>query len=378
MRKLSMALIVFILLLTGCSPNFSKEEEITQGKDDSKKTAIIPKYQISDQYYRTILPFEPSQSRGLTVNRLNTRYDIDEFETGLMRVAHNHFDPEKYLFQEGQYLDKNTVLKWLRRESEDSEGLNPADTGEGSVADRNEQNPRYLAQILEHNYLEKDQKGTAKLSGVVIGLAMNSVHYYKREQYGPDYSVNISDEQIEKEGKRMAEIVLGRLRQIEGLEEVPITIALFKQQSRSSIVPGHYFAYAHAGKGSNRLGSWNKIDEKYVLFPSEQAREKHREDYTSFQNFKEDVEKYFPNFNGVVGTAFYAEDQLRKLTIDITIQFYGKAETIGFTQYVTGLVMQHFPDYINVDVSISSVGGIEALIVRKAGESTPFVHIFDS
>ena len=71
-------------------------------------------------------------------------------------------------------------------------------------------------------------------------------------------------------------------------------------------------------------------------------------------------------------------DQLRKLTIDITIQFYGKAETIGFTQYVTGLVMQHFPDYINVDVSISSVGGIEALIVRKAGESTPFVHIFDS
>ena len=165
MRKLSMAIIVFILLLTGCSPNFSKEEEITQGKDDSKKTAIIPKYQISDQYYRTILPFEPSQSRGLTVNRLNTRYDIDEFETGLMRVAHNHFDPEKYLFQEGQYLDKNTVLKWLRRESEDSEGLNPADTGEGSVADRNEQNPRYLAQILEHNYLEKDRKRNSKTFG---------------------------------------------------------------------------------------------------------------------------------------------------------------------------------------------------------------------
>ena len=88
MKKLAALVIAFVLLLTGCAPNFSKEE-ITQGKDESKKTAIIPKYQISDQYYRTILPFEPSASRGLTLNQLNTRYDVDEFEVGLMRVAQN-------------------------------------------------------------------------------------------------------------------------------------------------------------------------------------------------------------------------------------------------------------------------------------------------
>lgn len=376
MRKLSMAIIAFILLLAGCAPNFSKEEEILQEQDDSTKTAIIPKYQISDQYYRTILPFEPSASRGLTVNRLNTRYDIDEFETGLMRVAQHNYSPDKYLFQEGQYLDKDTVQSWLGRKSGDNAGLNPEDTGEGDPQTRNEKNPIYLAQILEHNYLVSED-GTAKLGGVVIGLAMNSVHYYRKEQYGPIFEVKIEDKKIEEEGKRIAQEVVSRLRQTKGLEEVPITIALFKQESRSSIVPGNFFAYANAGKGSSRLGGWNAINEDYVLFPSDEAKDKHRDDLTSFQNFKEDVEEYFPNFNGVVGTAFYADEQLRKISINITIQFYGKAETIGFTQYVTGLVMEHFPNYISVEVSVSSVDGEEALIVKEVDQDKPFVHIYD-
>lgn len=376
MRKLSMAIIAFILLLAGCAPNFSKEEEILQEQDDTTKTAIIPKYQISDQYYRTILPFEPSASRGLTVSRLNTRYDIDEFETGLMRVAQRNYDPNKYLFQEGQYLDKETVQNWLSRKSGDNAGLNPADSGEGDAQKRNEENPIYLAQILEHNYLVSED-GTAKLGGVVIGLAMNTVHYYRKEQYGPIFEVKIDDKKIEEEGKRIGQEVVSRLRQIKGLEEVPITIALFKQESRASIVPGNFFAYANAGKGSRKLGGWNAIDEDYVLFPSDEAKDKHRADLTSFQNFKEDVEEYFPNFNGVVGTAFYADDQLRKLGIDVTIQFYGKAETIGFTQYVTGLVMEHFPNYISVEVSVSSVDGQEALIVKEVDQDKPFVHIYD-
>ena len=58
-------------------------------------------------------------------------------------------------------------------------------------------------------------------------------------------------------------------------------------------------------------------------------------------------------------------DQLQDLNIDIPIQFYGKTEAIGFTQYVTGLVMEHFPDYISVEVNISSVNGPEALIVKE-------------
>jgi protein involved in sex pheromone biosynthesis len=71
-----------------------------------------------------------------------------------------------------------------------------------------------------------------------------------------------------------------------------------------------------------------------------------------------------------------SNDQLQKLTINITIPFYGKMEVIGFTQYVTGLVMEKFPDYITVNVYISSTGQPESLIVRQAKVNEPFVHIY--
>jgi protein involved in sex pheromone biosynthesis len=388
MKKISIIVMSLLFLLTACAPNFNKKENVVQNKEDAKGNAIIPKYQISDQFYRTILPFEPGEARGLVVNNLNTRYDINEFETGLMRVAQKNFDPTKYLFQEGQYLKKKTVRSWLNRKftpqqlvdeglkETENIGLNPLDDGVGDLKARNEKSPIYLAHILEHNYLLKDDKGNVHLNGVVIGLALNSVYYYQTVQYGATYERKIPLNELEREGKKIAEEVAKRVRGVDGMKDVPVTIALFEQADKASVVPGNFFAYANLSKGSNTLDSWETVDEKYYLFPSTDAEKDHRDDYTFFQNFKQDVEEYFPNFNGVIGKAFYADNQLQEISIDIPIQFYGKAEGVGFTQYVTGLVLEHFPSYVTVEVSISSVNGPEALIVRNAEKAEPFVHIY--
>lgn len=387
MRRLAIMTVALFLFLTGCIPHSQKEEEVIQENDELQETAIIPKYKLGEQYYRTILPFKPSGARGLVVSNLHTRYDILEFETGLMRLAQQSFDPDKYLFQEGQKLDKETVRAWLNRKYTEKQlksrnlneaqnlGLNPIDDEVGNIAERNKKNPIYLAHILEHNYLLKDGENVS-LSGVVIGLALNSVHYYQKEQYGATFSEDIPFNVMESEGKKIAGEVLKRLRQMEGLEDVPITIALFKQQSSTSVVPGNFFTYAHAPKGKAKLDKWEKTNEKYYLFPSREAEKDHLKDVTPFLNFKKDVEDYFPNFNAVVGKAFYFENQLQELNIEIPIQFYGKAEAIGFTQYVTGLVMKHFPLYMTVQVSVTSIDGAEALIVRNRDEEEPFVHIY--
>nr|WP_197969970.1 CamS family sex pheromone protein [Mesobacillus harenae] len=386
-----MAALSIMLLLSGCAPNFQKQEEVVQQKDnDTKEKAIIPKYKISDQYYRTIMPFEAGKARGLVVNNLNTRYDIHEFETGLMRVAQNNFDANQYVFKEGQYLDSGTVRSWLNRkytedqlkeqklDKSDNLGLNPEMPSKGKIEELNKDNPIYLAHILEHNYLVpvQGEKSTYQLGGVVIGLALNTVHYYQKEAYGATFEEKIPREVVEREGKKIAEQVLSRLRGIDELKDVPITIAMFEQKNRTSVIPGNFFAYSHVPKGSSNLGDWENIDEKYVLFPSDNAKADHREDWTLFENFRQDVETYFPNFSGVVGRAFYAEGQMHEMRIDIPIQLYGKAEVIGFTQYVTGLVMERFPDYIAVEVTISSVNGEEALVVRKQGEDEPIVHVY--
>ncbi|WP_141430385.1 CamS family sex pheromone protein [Bacillus sp. 03113] len=381
MKKISMAALILMLLLTGCAPNFQKQEEVVQEKQDTNEKAIIPKYKISDEYYSSILPFKPSEARGLVVGNLNTRYDINEFETGLMRIAQRNFDPNQYFFQEGQYLKKNIVQLWLNRKFTDEQlkangldqkqniGLNPLK--EGNEQADFQKNPIYLAHILEHDYLEKGSDGTVHLGGVVIGLALNSVYYYQTEQYGATYEADVKGK-VEQEGKNIAAEVLKRLREMDDLKNVPITIALFEQKEKSSVVPGNFIAYANASKGSSSLGNWETIDEQYVLFPNGG----NKEDSDRFNKFKQDVEKYFPNFNGVIGKAFYADKNMQQLDIEIPIQFYGKAEAISFTQFVTGKVMEIFPKYITVQVSISSVNGPESLIVRKAEQDEPFVHIY--
>lgn len=57
------------------------------------------------------------------------------------------------------------------------------------------------------------------------------------------------------------------------------------------------------------------------------------------------------------------------------IQFYGKSEIIGFTQYLTGVLINQF-DNINVEVNITSINGPEAMIVKNASEKEPYVHIY--
>lgn len=388
MKKHSILGMVLVLLLAGCAPSFDEEQEVVQDSKDKKETAIIPKYKISDEYYQTILPFKPSNARGLVVSNVNTRYDIEEFENGLMRIAQTQFDPEKYLFQEGQMLDSSTISRWLNREYTEAQlkekglkttenlGLNPIDPGKGDIAKRSEENPIYLAHILEHNYLVKEDNNI-RLGGVVIGLALNSIYYYQKEAYGATYETKIDSDKVEAKGKEIAQEVLNRLRQMDGMKDIPITIALFEQKERSSVVPGNFISFTNINKNSSEISNWEDLKEEFYLFPSTAALEKYRDDVNNFTNFKDEVEQYFPNFNGVIGRAFYMDDQLRNLNIDIPIQFYGNSEAIGFTQYVAGLIMERFPSYIAVQVSITSVNGPEALIVREANQDEPTVHIYE-
>ncbi|MBS4220585.1 CamS family sex pheromone protein [Bacillus sp. FJAT-49711] len=382
-----LAVALATALLSGCVPTFEKNDEVVQDTKDQKEKSIIPNYQISDSYYRTTVPYKVSKTRGMVVSNLNSKYDIDEFETGLMRVAKEHFPTEEYVFQEGQELEKETVSKWLRRKytagqlkelkisEEDNVGLNPVNNEKGSIEEQNEKSPIYLAHILEHDYLIKNEK-TVKLGGIVIGLALNSVHYYQKEKYGATFEQEISHEKLAAEGKKMAEVIIKRLRSDKEIGDVPITIALFEQKKRNAVIPGNFFAYAHANKGSASLTDWKAIDETYYLFPSSVAEEAHRDDVAYFMRFKDDVEKYFPNYNGVIGQAFYKNGEFIKLSIDIPIQLYGEAEIISFTQYATSLVMDHFPDHVMVEVNVTSINGAEALIVRNPGDKEPFVHIY--
>lgn len=377
MKKSSILLLVILLVLSACTPNFGKDEEIVQKTEETTEQAIIPKYKISDEYYRTILPFKSGKARGLVNYTVYNRLDIDEIEMGLMRVAQEHFDPNNYYFQEGQYVTSDMIEDWVGRQSEkNTEGLNPPLNEKTATTEQFRKNPKYLSHVMEHNYLKKDEENKVELGGVVIGLALKSVYNFNEPTMGYPREEAISPAEIEKQGKAIATQVLQRLHGIKALEGVPIVIALFQEKPRESVVPGNFFAKAYISGNSNSISKWEKINERYVLFPSQEGKDSYYDDYTRMINFKSDIEQYFPNFVGVVGRGYYVDDQLQEMTIDIPIQFFGKAEIIGFTEYITGLMLDHFPPYISVQVYITSIDGQEALIRWNGGEEKPFVHIY--
>ena len=401
MKKIALAILSLGLLVSGCSAGIKKDEKVVEKSGSkSKEQAIVPKYSISDDYYKTMFPFEKDSARGIAVQGLNSRLDVDEFETGLMRIAKESFSTKDYLFGGGTILDAQTVQMLVKRKRTDAEqkeledklkkdaakfpniGLNPAlKEGTESLEAKNKATPIYLSNILEHDYyVRKDGKDGqgADLGGVVVGLAMNSVQYFN-EEHGYPREAEISEEEMLKQGQKMAQEILKVMQEKKpAIKNVPVTFAIYRQGPKSSLVPGNFVSYVKLDKGSDTIDSWKPINEKYYLFPSADAKTNKREDSANIDNFKAKMSEYFKgDYTAVVGTGFYKDDELKEMRLEIPVQFNGKAEVIGFTQYVAGLVMAYFPNYMKVQVTIKSIERPEAIIVREAKQDEPFVKILD-
>ncbi|MER1998203.1 MAG: CamS family sex pheromone protein [Lysinibacillus sp.] len=372
LRRFSIGMALVAVLVAGCTPSIGSDQELIQEDTETEvETTIIPSMQLNDSYYKTLVPYKESVARGLVVSNMNTKYNIKEVENGLMRISQNEFPTDEYYFQEGQYIDSDMVKYWVARENQtgdkgsEYQGLNPSSEDKSGnelpPEKKAEKAPIYLAHVVEQNYLTKTSDNKVAIGGVSIGLALNSIYYYQKEQYGEFYEQKIDDAKLEAEGKKIAEEVVDRLRQRVGLEEVPIVVALYKQEPKNSIVPGTYFAYSVADKGKNDLGDWKGINEKFVTFPLNNPEDVYREMNKKFQNFKQDIDKYFSNYTSVIGTGFYQNNTISSLEIEIPIQFYGTSELIGFTQYLTGVMLQQLPNDLVITIEIKSMNGSEGI-----------------
>ena len=415
MKKIMILLLGVLLILTSCAPNTDNDNdknEVMQQEDNNAKqeTSLVPSHKLTKKSYQIPIPYRTSAARGIITKQLGNRLDIDEMEEGLRRHSKSVFDPEDFLFEEGQYLKEDTVYNWLGRkmndkqlkqaketyrkqhdldkdaEVEDSEvlkgALNPSiesfddDADVEDIKQAEEDNPRYLSHILEQNFLKRKDDDTTELAGISIGLALKSVYRYQTEKGGSDHFKKIPEKDIEENGKKIAQTVLERIRKMDGLENVPIMIALYREESQDSPVPGNFIMKTTIPEGDMSIEEWDEIDEDYVLFPSDEAKEDHFETHQVVEDFGNAISDYFPNYVGVIGEGFYNGDELRKLTLEIPLDFYGKGEIIAFTQYVYGLVQENFPVGYDLEIEISSSEQLESVIYREPGEEEPSVHIF--
>ncbi len=385
MKKTVAGLFIIVFVLAGCAPDFGDEQEeavIDESMDDSlSETAIIPKYNLDEENYRVLIDSNLSQARGVITNQVANRLDIDELEEGLRRHSMEVYDPDTYYFQEGQYFTDDILYKWLDRydEEDNPQGLNPeADESkeDEELREEEEDNPKYLSHILEQNYLRKTEDDSVELAGISIGIAMKSVYRFQTGIGEPYLYEDISEKEMLSEANEIAEEVVQRIREMEGIGNVPIMLSIFREESQSSLVPGNFVAKTNVAGDSSSVGEWQDINEENVLFPSNYGKNTYPDVWATLVDFESDIGSYFPNYVSVIGKGFFRNGELRKLTVEIPVSFYGKSELIGFTQYAYGLVLSGFPSDYQLEVNITSGDKQEALIVRDAGEEEGFVHIY--
>lgn len=361
-----------LLLLVGCTS--------LPGTSSSSSSKATKKLQttgkVTDSMYEGVIDngqYKTSQTRGLTTQQSNTSFDVKSLESGLLKLSKEQFPTSKYVFQEGQSLKTAQAQKWLARKSKtNTEGLNPEDNGQ---KDPNKRNPIYLQQILEQDYLGED----GSMKGMSIGLGMNQVDYYTKEQYGATFETKISKAMMTQQGKQMANKVLSRMRQKKGLSDTTIVIGLYKQAPKDSLVGGTFFAYGVSKKGSTTIDSWHELNQENQVLPVvNDEKAINQDDATAFNSFKTQVETFFPNLSGVTAQTHYEEGVLAGMNITVNTQFYSETEIMSFTQYIATAADKYLPRNIPLDISITSAEGMQAYVGRVSGSKGFTTHVFGS
>lgn len=386
-KQLVIPTIASALLLSGCSMKIPMgEEEATPTGDETAAEGVTQAIEARDSYYQMVIPFKPAAARGLAQRQVSSSLELEEVELGLMRHSTDAFNPEKFAYQEGQLLNAEDVSRLLARKDKSNEGLTPlnpayadgkAEVEDDKFVDANKKSPLYLASIVEQNYMTKEDSGY-QVGGVSFALILNREYVFQAPNYGPTYTVKLDQKKVIAEGERMANELVSQLRKREDFKDLDINVALYMKSTQGSPTPGNYIKSAFVGTADQvKSGDWKAIDEKYYYFPSTSATSDVREDAQKFTLFSDRIADLFPDYSGMIGKGFYQNGDLSRMEIDIPIQFYSRAELVGFTQHVVGLLEDRWEYSRNVPVriNVTSLGGDpEVTIVFEDGMDSPKVY----
>lgn len=386
-KQLIIPALAATVFLGGCSMKIPMgEEEVTPTGEETAAEGVTEAIQARDSYYQMVIPFKPAAARGLAQRQVSSSLELEEVELGLMRHSTGAFKPENYAYQEGQLLTSEDVSRLLGRKDKTSEGLVPlnpayangtAEVAEDQFVEENKKSPLYLASLVEQNYMTKTDNGY-QLGGVSFALILNREYVFQAPNFGPTYTEKLDEKKVIAEGERMANELVAQLRKREDFKDLDINVALYMKASQGSPTPGNYVKSAFVGTaGEVTASDWKDVDETYYYFPSAKATTEVRDDAQKFSLFSDRIADVFPDFSGMIGKGFYQNGELSRIEIDIPIQYYSRAELVGFTQHVVGLLENRWEYNRNVPVriNVTSLGGEqEVTIVFEEGMDSPKVY----
>ncbi|KOO46159.1 CamS family sex pheromone protein [Priestia koreensis] len=367
-------------MLAGCSllPNHSDK-----GKKEQKSTPIT-KISSPVQYYPSATPFKEGVNRGQITSYLHSKLDIDEVELGLMELSQDEYDTDDYIYQEGQLIDNDELDDWLKRSSTTDKGLNPPikTKKDASVDDKlkaEEDNPKYLAYVLEQDYLDKD----GNVAGMSLGLVLHSTYYFKTtDSQGLIYngSKKLSTQKAQEYGKKVAQKIVDQLRKKKDTKDLPIYFTLFQESNKGDILPGQFVSSNYIKGSGDKLGGWDDLNRKYYLFPSTAADKDQKEVAGQIGLFQDELNKYYGKSRTmpVVAKGLFVDKNLQKLSVEIPVASMSKTEIISLSQFVANMLTEGaLPNHSIIEVKITALDKIRSFILFDPNEDEPFIHVYD-
>lgn len=314
--KISYRCILSVLCITTLLCGCSKEEENPETMIETKA--------LSSGEYGTTLPFQSSNSRQQHQLRSISLVDNLYIGTGLLNYAKAHFSVNNYTIQEGQFLVYDELSNLLGRESQSNgDALNPAngtnfDTGNGKVKD-----PVLVRDIYEVDFIRDKET-----RGIGLALVLNS--------YVGEKDTQVSDSRLQAFGEEAARKLITYMRKMPEIgDSMPIYIALYKNTSTESTLPGSFFSEAFF---EGRSASFSSIKEQWVMFPGDEASKLDNTTVAQFTQIKNAFSNFLPDDVSMIGRGKFVDEKLNEL--HITVEMYAKTatEALSLTQYLKTLL----------------------------------------
>ncbi len=358
-KNTAISIIILSITLTGCTlPTLTKKEpSITE--PEGIAPIISPSANVANRYYEGILPYTPSETRGL----LNgSSFDSGRFELGLLEVAPKFFPQGDFLFQEGQHVKYEEARSWVREKNDDNkDGLNTKE--------------KFLHLIVEHDYM-RNNKEDPSLGGMVVGLAVAfDYEYTVKDEQGntTTYKKKFTEEELDKKTKELVNRVSERMRK---KVDVPILIAIYGFELNNSAIPGRMLGVGLVEKGKETITEWSPFQERYILLPSTVTGiDDDQTMINKFNDFKKEVDGFFPEFTSVVGLGRIFDDKLKELTITVRADYDSKTQIVQLTQFLGATVEDYFDENAYIKIYVESIERPQAIYVRPE-DGKPYMHIY--
>lgn len=363
-NKTVLLILASLLLLSACA-----QTEDVKEKDEDAPISVLDSKKGD---YSILVPF---QSSPLRQSYASSFREVDMMEIGsrLQEKSKEHFNPKNYSLSEGSLIDRERYGNLLRNQSDENpNGLNLSsfEIQDGSVTITD---PEFVSDIIEINFHKSDK--IDQLDGVSVALVLKRVQVLD-PKVGSTHK--LSDETLYKVGQTLGLRLYSYLSGLEGMNDIPIYIGLYAQESDVDKLPGKYLPGYYIGHAffESRSDQFVRDNESWLLLNENTALDIVPEAASGFSRFRKSVYTFASDENiGVVGKGFLVDDRLQRIHIEVITGAKTYLEMYGLAQYVDQQ-LSFFDGYsVPITVDIKIYQNTRIVIEKQPDKSSEIIEL---